>query len=171
MAFGFELVLGFPFEQFSKVSHLTKVDIQNRQWNNEDDFRDEVLDEFLHFSDALKVAHLLTLKKVGFYDVVEDARGFTAITPLGKRDFSPFHLQWKFDPYELEDQIKDSIIGISLSGRYVPTFLDWKSTHGTISNVAINKELLDMVKIARTEIVKVIPEFADAELIIREEHY
>ena len=164
MAFGVELVLGFTFENFKDIHSLIKLEL------NEEN-QQEIIDAFEQYGSQLKKAHYDTLIRYGFTDVEENNLGFKANTPLGKREFSSFDLQWFFDPYELGDTIETSIIGISLSGRYVPTYLDWKDPHGGISNIAINKTLIDMVEIAKSKIVKVIPEFEKAELIIREEFY
>jgi hypothetical protein len=171
MAYGAELVLGFKFQDFAKIAHLTSVDLQNYNFEDEYDTKEQVSNDFMQYFDALKIAHLEALKTAGFPVVSEPGSLLKAITEMGEREFVSFRLKWYFDPYEMDDSVEDGIVGIALTGRYRPTFLDWKNKHGTISGLSINQELLEMVEIARTEIVKVIPVFADAELIIKENHY
>lgn len=86
-------------------------------------------------------------------------------------EFSPIRLRFHFDPDNLGEMVEDGIIGIAISGRYTPTFLDWRNERGTMWNITFDKELLDMVELAKSHIVTVLPQFEKAHIIIRENHY
>lgn len=171
MANGNEVVLGFRFHEYGSLNELSSLDLTTLNERSEDEIRDALWTDFNLFNDALKMAHIEMLKEAGFTILGERNGHIVAQTPMGVREFSPIHLYFYFDPYELGEEIEDSIIGIAISGRYVPTFLDWRSEHGTMWNITFDNELLDMAEIARAQIVKVLPQFQRAHIIIRETHY
>jgi hypothetical protein len=90
-----------------------------------------------------------------------------AATPLGPRQLIPFRLQLVGD-YETEsndDWTEDFCVGVPLSSRYYPTWLDWEDEHGTDGTLRINIETLRRIELARAALLRTLPEFADAELV------
>jgi hypothetical protein len=91
-------------------------------------------------------------------------------TPFGLRRVSPFVLAFIYDPDEAGDDESMASLGVALSGRYTPTFLDIESAHGCLYNVDL-QDALEKSKLAIDEIVKLIPELTGMKLILREIHY
>lgn len=92
-------------------------------------------------------------------------------TPWGLRQVSPFRLNYIFDKHEMGESPDDMSIGIALSSRYYPTFLDLKDAHGGIYNIDL-REALKASKNAISIICEEIPEFAiDTTVFLKEKHY
>lgn len=91
-------------------------------------------------------------------------------TPFGLRRVSQFHLEYQYDPDEAGDDEDMASLGVALSGRYVPTFLDIESPHGALYSVDL-MDALEMSKSAIEEIVREVPELADMRLLLREIFY
>jgi hypothetical protein len=68
------------------------------------------------------------------------------------------------------EEAEDAVIGVAISGRYVPTFADWESPHGTMAMI-FDKELQRVQEIAKKHIVGVLPCLAKAPWIVLEKHY
>lgn len=77
-----------------------------------------------------------------------------------------------YDPYEMNEEPKHAILGISLISRYRPTLLDWKYEHGGSGEVVtLDKQTITNIEIARKHIEKVLPVFAKADIHIKGLYY
>lgn len=152
-----------------KLPGLT-VDREPGSW---DAFEDALRN--LPYHQALRKAHLCALGLLGFMvaDVQRNASpSYTAFdTPLGRREFAPFELEFSFDPDEMGEEPKHAILGVPLSGRYTPTFLDWKNVDGTLHPVVFDTEMIRNIRIAREEILVAAPFMKAAPIIVIERHY
>ena len=119
--------------------------------------------------EALFKAHAAALKALGFKNL-EEKMPHKYNTVLGPREFSPFELEVTFDPEEMGDELKDAVLGISLSGCYLPTFLDWRNPHGGFGVIEMDQPFRDMVAIAARQIRLVLPVFATANQLIVMRH-
>lgn len=122
---------------------------------------------------AVKACHTQALEDAGFQTQGNSGRLWyvKAVTPLGPREFSPWGIELFYDPGEMGHTAKDIVLGVALSGRYVPTFLDWKDAHGTLEPVRFNSELNDMTAIARKRLEEAWPYLAQADLMVVSKHY
>lgn len=84
-----------------------------------------------------------------------------AETPLGYREFSA----WKIELFQ-DPETEDLFLGISLSGRYNPTFCDWKNEHGGLNPIVFNDELRGMVEIAEGLLTTAWPHLENANLMV-----
>lgn len=78
-------------------------------------------------------------------------------TPEGKREMSCFDLApfgYEDEPYEL--------VGIGMTARYYPTWIDWRDPHGGSGSFRLDAEAMEMIEEARAAIAEVIPEIKDA---------
>lgn len=91
-------------------------------------------------------------------------------TPGGLRRVAPFRIEYQYDPDEAGDDESMASLGVALSGRYVPTFLDIESPHGALYGVDL-MDALEKSKVAIEEIVREVPELADMRLLLREIFY
>lgn len=92
-------------------------------------------------------------------------------TPLGKREFRPWELSLFYDHANLGERPVDGLLGVSISGRYKPVFLDWANPHGTIWNQVIGPNPPKEMMIARDRIIDHVPCFEYADWIVRENFY
>lgn len=99
------------------------------------------------------------------------SRGARATTPLGEREFSSFEFLMYYDPHEMGDTPETAVLGVGLSGRYVPTFLDWRGAHGCIEHVKLDDHTMQMIAKAKEEICKVVPAASTFEVVFVECHY
>ena len=90
---------------------------------------------------------------------------------FGKRESSPWSFDIQFDPHEVGDRPEDATMGINLSSRYFPTFLDMHNMHGTLGSIIDFEALHKDIEIAKEEIIKLIPEMADAKIVTRDIWY
>lgn len=96
---------------------------------------------------------------------------FRADTPEGPRQFAFFWLELFYDPHEMGDTPEFAVFGVALSGRYWPTYLDWRSKHGCIEHVTLDKQTMAMIDKAKEEITKALPQAASFEVMFVERHY
>lgn len=93
-------------------------------------------------------------------------------TPVGPRQMYPFVLRadhcdaMGYEPPEMP-------FGVALSGRYRPTFLDYRDESGAIPPVLPiwDEEYFSMIAIARPLIVRVLPWLAEAKICVVEQFY
>lgn len=99
---------------------------------------------------ALEAAHREALEAIGFkVQHRKNDNGYLVATgPCGKREFAPFCLQ-SFSDSEGETTFEDAPWGVALSGRYVPTFLDWRDEHGTLDYFVMDEESMKDVGVVR----------------------
>lgn len=174
MATGSEVVLGFSYEQYEKISKELDIllPLTDDDWHN---VQDSVMDSFVKHQKTLLDIHKKCLETYGFKIFNKSSRKIKDFliceTSEGKREFSPFNLELFYDPDEMGETLDVSTFGIALSGRYFPTFLDWRDAHGTLWPVRFNQELNDMIKIARNEIESKFPIFEEANICVIERFY
>lgn len=169
MAIGYEIVLGFTSEVFDKVEKALGTNFNFKDEMAYYDNLDDNMDKLDVFMDGLNEAYIKTLKEVGFKPV--DISEFTFETPLGIRQFSPFRIETYFDTSDIGDRYEDIVIGISLSSRYRPVLLDWKSERGSLKTMVLDEKIQSMVEIAKKNISEVIPVFENAKTIIKLKYY
>jgi hypothetical protein len=116
-----------------------------------------------HYEACLEMGWIL--KKVGKYPEYPVYE-----TPKGLREFSPFNLEVHFDHSEMGEKPEHAVIGVSVSGRYFPTFVDWENKHGTIYNIICDPNQL-IWQVAKKHICAVLPCFKNAQWIIKEKFY
>ena len=124
MAYGFEVVLGWKYNDFQKlcksINLPKKLDIENYELRG-------VLKEY---------------NKEKFKKAYSKALMF--VNSKRKPQHNGMFLDLFFDPLELEQQQKDAIVGVALTNRYDPVLLDLvKSTN---YELMIDECLLDLVK-------------------------
>ena len=115
-------------------------------------------------------AHNEAAKMSGWTLVKDDVRLPEYMTPYGHRKVAPFDFGIYFDTDTMGETPEDMTMGVALSGRYFPTFLDIENAHGTIYNFSLDKNKAQ-IDLAREEIVKELPFMKDAEVILREIYY
>lgn len=99
-------------------------------------------------------------------------QGHVVETPAGKWEFSPFSLGAEYGG-EMEFFPPDMPIGVPLSSRYYPTFLDYRDPSGALPNplVVWDRETAKMIEVAARHIVAAVPWLANAPTMVVEIHY
>lgn len=94
------------------------------------------------------------------------------ISPWGNREAAYWVMHADYDPHEMGHTPEDWAIGVNLSSRYFPTFMDMKDAHGTLSyTILLNDEFFNYIKVAKENLVAVIPEMHDAQPYLRDKWY
>lgn len=204
MAYGNEIVLGFPyakwpilekelklniprprpgdpngFEEYEEgfFADMSEIDGLREYWENLE--AHEIIEKSLEPYQAilLKAWHV-SCAEMGWKPVEKKKAKKSRkddypvyITPAGEREFSPWQLQFSYDPGEMCETPDQAIIGVAISGRYFPTFLDWKDSSGGIWNFVFGPRPVQELEIARRNIIKALPVFENADWIVRENHY
>lgn len=167
MAYGSELVLAFTADQFKMVeavlNAVINLDDQEIVYENVNNDIDKILKTAHH--DACVVAGWTVHEDDELY---ESDSQVAVDTDVGRREMYPFVLEVFYDPHEIGDLPKHAKVGVAISGRYQPTFLDYQDENGTLMDVPID---LNLVMIARDAIAAHLPIFKDAKLMIVEKHY
>lgn len=176
MAYGNEVMFGYRYHEFKELHSLMEVHFDEFDLEEDDDAYHDLCDLleglFQRANEKIEELFPTILEEAGFKYLGKSTRSYyVAETPLGKREFSPIRLEFQFDPYELGERLQDSVIGFALSGRYVPTFLDWKDPSGTLWNITFDQEFLSLVDCAKKHLLKEFPMFENAHIIVRENHY
>ena len=91
-------------------------------------------------------------------------------TPWGLRETTPFHFDFVFDPYEMGENAEHMTLGVALSSRYFPTFIDMEDPNGGIGTVDLHMALAK-AEIAKEELVKEFPALLHTDVFSREKHY
>jgi len=168
MAYGSELILGFIGQEAIKATGLFMVDWDRREvkFNHPVTLKHpEIVNQ------RLEVAHQLALEDMGFKQITKKNGSISAITPLGEREFYPFKLELHFDPDEMGETEDSAVVGVAISGRYFPTFADWKDEHGSLYLIVFDREMKKCMEIAQKRISEELPIFANAVYIVKEKHY
>jgi len=173
MAYGNEVILGFSLNQYCKLigKKIPSInEFENDQYINDTSVLEKLLPQ-VSISNLLQAQENALIKAGICKGGKWGDRYFNAKTPKGIREFAPLSLEIIGDTDEIGDEYPDDfVVGISISGRYFPTYLDWKDEHGTIETIGIN-DIGKLVSIIKDEIVKVIPMFKDSQLFIKMRHY
>src|SRR5581483_4453491 len=158
MAYGTELVLGWPFLQWDKLTDVKlpkyvaprgmialpwepsvrggPADVDPEELDPDGDTEARTVRDVFEpvldaFEPQLRQAHHAALLELGFTPPADINESYPRYeTPAGEREFMPFRLEMFYDPGEMGDSAEDAVIGVAISGRYFPTFADWKDAHG-----------------------------------------
>lgn len=66
----------------------------------------------------------------------------------------------EYQPDEMGDTLETVTFGVAITGRYWPTFADWKDPNGTLDPMIFDGALGNMQRIAEEAIGRELPEFA-----------
>jgi hypothetical protein len=173
MAHGIELIFGFCYsdspELFSESVQELGLDLDTSRESHEYLKPDE---DKLKVNLKLREIHLRCLKDMGFKVNKNSKNRYVNVeTPLGEREFVPFDIELFLDPHEMGEDINCAVFGVSISGRYFPTFADWRSKHGTIYPLSFNEEVKKCMEIASKHIMEEFPIFKKANWIVKEIWY
>lgn len=173
MAHGIELILGFCYsdspELLKKAVEELKLDLDTSRESHEYLMPDEAK---AMVNQKLKEIHLLCLKELGFkVNKNPKSRYVNVETPLGEREFASFTIELLLDPHEMGEDINCAVFGVSISGRYFPTFADWKSPHGTLYPLSFNEDIKKCMEISAKHISEEFPIFKEANWIVKEIWY
>lgn len=172
MAYGNELVLGFRPPNW----HIIEEALNFKMPENKDLFWHTRIHNN-GFDPEVQAALLDAWKKacddMGWKFIKEkNNHHFIFETPLGEREFSPWTLEFQYDPNEMGEVYREhGVICVAISGRYFPTFLDWRDPHGTVWNLVVGPDIPKEMMVARKRIIEAVPCFEQAEWIVREKHY
>lgn len=166
MAYGVELVIGFNHEKWNLVRKM-KVKIPDLELSDD---RNLTIPKELY--ESISNAQRLAFEDMGF-EFLRNSNGGWMIytTPLGQREFTPWNLELYYDPHELGEKPEDAVIGVAISGRYFPTFLDWKNPNGTIDNQVVGPEPPKEIQIAHKRLIEAHSCFEKADWLIKMNHY
>lgn len=92
-------------------------------------------------------------------------------TPLGEREFAVFRLELHFDPGEMNEDPEDAVLGVAITGRYVPTCADWRDPNGAPWVFAFDKELTRVMDFCKKRITDTMRCFEDAIWTVKMKHY
>ena len=179
MALGNEVMLGWRVKDFCKVFGIKML--TKHEWSEgEKSFEFKEAVETLLPKTAFDTAHKNALVKSGIaknlrkpseYPFNADDRYVEGDTSKGKRTFALLSMEVAGDEIELGDRYPDDfIVGISISGRYVPTYLDWRDPNGTLDTVSLD-EMAKEIRIIRREIEKAEPRFKTAKFYVKMKFY
>jgi hypothetical protein len=189
MATGIEVWFGYTYPEYHKKAPITAPRLP---WplptdGSEDGPLEEFPDRFDEWSgtldEALQAAHHAACVAVGWKPVPKPKKKKSALpqvffeTPARETwnecgtEFSPFGLAMEWGG-EMEFELPEVPIGVALSGRYRPVFLDY-ATDGCLPNPLViwTPETKKMIEIARGEIVKRVAWLLDAKPMVVEIHY
>ena len=177
MAYGMEVVLGWPRSSFKEIQKYSKdfgveqIPVTEKQWNRL--LEGEGASSIFHRHPDLETIHKNVLDSVFPLSAPATAasnRHLVKDTPLGKREFATFVFEMFLDE-EINDDPDQAVFGISLSGRYYPTFLDWKDPSGSLDVLILDEDSMQMVETARRYIVEKFPIFQTAKVCVVMRHY
>ena len=114
----------------------------------------------------LRVAHLELIRAELDPEAKVVQHHVVANTSAGPRELSPFRLEYWGDNgggnrWSWPD---DFCVGVPLSSRYYPTWLDWEEEHGTDGKLRLNTETVARIEAARSALAEPLPEIAGAEI-------
>lgn len=129
-------------------------------------------ESLIKIEDLLDEAYKAVASRMGWTFVGQGHGAHTVYdTPFGRRETSSFSLCLTYDNDEIGDRPEDATIGVNLSSRYFPTVLDIDDEHGGLGTVIDIGSLMPQIDICREEIVKRLPAFGEAKVLIREIFY
>ena len=190
MAYGHEVVLGFAGEVESRraAAEMGLVLDSRLRWDDEDSDDEEgdlsaeqVIANMAVAKDVdrrLLDAYRTILKSMGtlvpgFVHVgrTKGARSYEVVdTPLGRREMSPPCLSLYYEPGDGEPA-DDAVLGVGLSSRYFPRLMDWRSAHGSLDTIALDKAFFDLFHFTKDHIAAAVPAFASAVPIVKPVYY
>jgi len=160
-----EIILGWSLKDYCRLFNFPypKTTDYDGYWKIIESPQFRALDK------ALIQAHLNVLLKSGIikgkYKYKEDY--LLAQTKKGIREFSTFHLGNYGDEGETNDTFPETyVIGVHLSSRYFPTYIDWEDPNGTISHFDY-ETMKPLIDLAKQELIKVDKRFQEAHLFVK----
>lgn len=169
MAVGIEIVLGWKLREFCNLFDVDfPIDpaVDYTAWEDWEKNIITLIDE-----DKLLSAQVEALNANPKINVTNIQDVIHANTTAGKREFSQMALQVYFDDDEMEEHFPDDVIvGISLSSRYYPVYLDWEDPCGGVWNFCFD-DAKPMIKIFRDKLVEIEPIFKTAKVYVKEIFY
>ncbi len=179
MAEGNEMILVLPFPLFRSLAE--RVGVRWRDETTPTEFSDLVVDQVAErIGRGLIEAHLAIIRqRFGRVEQAVSEWGrvyIQAHTPQGPREFSPFGLALYGDEDEMGDVWpNDFVVGVKVSGRYFPTWLDWQDPHGggqmAYTCFVDDPAMREMMAEAKAAISHVVPEFEGGVWVIKMIHY
>ncbi len=177
MAEGIEVVLGWAYPDFVEASKVLEVKLpkSERDWNA---VRKKGTYTWLHdngtfkLNDRVEWARKEMLLSAGYRILDHQDNGhLLCSTPWGERRFSKMVVELFYDWNNMHEKPEDTVFGVSLSGRYLPVFLDARSLHGAIYHFILNKDTQKMIAIAKRALSESVPGFKTAYPIVVQKHY
>lgn len=113
----------------------------------------------------LREAHILAIDRAGFTldEKTREEGNLIASTPCGRREFKPFSLEMVYEPVELGHLPGDAMLGVAISGRYFPVFLDYKEPYGGGAYIDCSDPL---IQLAKDQITLKLPIFSSSRLLV-----
>lgn len=105
------------------------------------------------------------VERAGFTITKKEKSYLHVNTPLGPRKLGKPNFTIYYDPHETMQTLDDIVLGVRLSSRYVPTYLDWRCEHGSPGTFAL-RAMEPMLSIAREEIKPFVPWIDDADVCV-----
>lgn len=142
-----------------------------KDWDK--NFLDIDINSFNQYKNILKDAWLEAINEKGWsIESVRNNNFYMLDTEYGKREATPFQLILQYDRWEVGDAPEEVTLGINLSSRYFPCFLDMDDPHGALGSVVDIFNFVDDINIAKSKIIKHIPQFSDgAKPMLRDIFY
>ena len=169
-----EIMLGWPLEEFCKLFNLKMPTLKERE-------DEDVWEAFeravanLIAKDKLLLAQANALMKS---KIAKNLRKPTeppwnegdyieGDTSKGTRTFASLGIEIIGDESEIGDEYPcDFLVGIAISGRYVPTYLDWRDPCGTMNNISF-EAMQPEILVIRKEIERLEPRFKTAKTHVK----
>lgn len=85
------------------------------------------------------------------------------ISEYGDRRTGYFTLTTNIDTCEIGTTFEDAFIGVSVTSRYVPKFLDMSNEHGTLHGIKRDAKYKERMQIAKEEIIAALPGLKDGD--------
>lgn len=191
MTTGNEIMLGFPYkstklfnyfcdnifkgtqyENFNFRRYIEKMEIQKHEYDEITEKIDRVNKKFRIFKKSLLYAQKCSLMHIASTSDVKHIKRKTynwdMVTDKGQRNFRFFKLYWDKD---YDEDLENSVIGISVSGRYTPTFVDYENKQGTLYPIIFDAKTKKLMNLAKIYISENIPIFKKALWCVKEMRY
>jgi len=188
---GNEIVLGFPYkstklfnyfcdnifkgtryENFQFRKYIEKMENEKHYYTEITEKIDRVNKKFRIFKKSLLYAQKCSLIHIVSTSDVKHIKRKTnnweMVTDKGQREFSFFNLYWDKN---YDEPLEYSVIGISVSGRYNPTFVDYENEQGTLYPVILDAKTKKLMNLAKIYISENIPIFKKALWCVKEMMY
>jgi len=169
---GTELLLGWKglknINTALKNFNIKELDLDKEDW--EDDWENNDLFTNQNITSQLENAFLRSIKKYGLIFKNKSDHYYIINTPKGDRELTGFNFSLEYDPDEMGDDENTITFGIHMSGRYFPTYVDWIDEHGTLYYIDL-EDALNMIKIAKKELIKEFPYVINAKVHLKEIWY
>ena len=185
MAEGNEIWLAYRYADYHEKAPPDAPRL--REWNGSLDQEHlehvtEVNDDWIDLFDEWARKHKGLLRRAFDAACAEMGWKIVSVTKSGdiELEIAPGK-QWEFAPFDFDREwdteagfeLPDLTIGVALSSRYFPRFLDYDDPHGALPNPLNldDKELGRMVGIAKKHIIAEEPWLADASIMVLMIHY